>query len=160
MEMNKQKWTELLIFIVAAELVGVLSGIVAGNTNSFYQELAKPPLSPPGWVFPMVWAVLYALMGWSAYLIAAAKVSTSEKGCALFLYGLQLLVNFMWSIVFFRLEKLGGSVAVILVLLGLLIGMLLLFRKIRPLAAWLNLPYLCWTAFASYLNIGIWMLNR
>ena len=99
-------------------------------------------------------------MGWSAYLIAAAKVSTSEKGCALFLYGLQLLVNFMWSIVFFRLEKLGGSVAVILVLLGLLIGMLLLFRKIRPLAAWLNLPYLCWTAFASYLNIGIWMLNR
>lgn len=142
--MNKQKWTELLIFIVAAELVGVLSGIVAGNTNSFYQELAKPPLSPPGWVFPVVWAVLYALMGWSAYLIAAAKVSTSEK----------------WSIVFFRLEKLGGSVAVILVLLGLLIGMLLLFRKIRPLAAWLNLPYLCWTAFASYLNIGIWMLNR
>ena len=107
--MNKQKWTELLIFIVAAELVGVLSGIVAGNTNSFYQELAKPPLSPPGWVFPVVWAVLYALMGWSAYLIAAAKVSTSEKGCALFLYGLQLLVNFMWSIVFFRLEKLGGS---------------------------------------------------
>ncbi len=141
--MKKPKITELLIFIVATELVGALSGLLAGNSFSFYKELIKPPLSPPGWLFPVMWAILYALMGISAFII----------------YGTQLFVNFMWSIVFFRFKMLRLSVAVILTLLGLIIAMIIIFHRIRPSAAYLNIPYLLWILFASYLNIGILLLN-
>lgn len=157
---QKIKITNLLIVIVATELVGVLSGLIAGNTTSFYQSLEKPPLSPPGWIFPVVWGILYALMGISAYLIYTANAPSSKRTSALILYGAQLFVNFLWSIVFFRLQWIGASVAVILLLLVLVGWMLLAFRNIRPSAAYLNIPYLLWVAFASYLNIGILFLNR
>ena len=155
--MKKPKITELLIFIVATELVGALSGLLAGNSFSFYKELIKPPLSPPGWIFPVMWAILYALMGISAFIIYTSDAK--EKHLALIIYGTQLFVNFMWSIVFFRFKMFGLSVAVILILLGLIIAMLITFRRIRPLAAYLNIPYLLWILFASYLNIGILLLN-
>lgn len=155
--MKKPKITELLIFIVATELVGALSGLLAGNSFSFYKELIKPPLSPPGWIFPVMWAILYALMGISAFIIYTSDVK--EKHLALIIYGTQLFVNFMWSIVFFRFKMFGLSVAVILILLGLIIAMIITFRRIRPLAAYLNIPYLLWILFASYLNIGILLLN-
>lgn len=157
--MKKIKTTELLIFIVVTELVGVLSGLLAGNSSSFYNGLVKPPLSPPGWIFPVVWSVLYALMGISAYLIYTSNVSQSQKKSALTLYAIQLFVNFMWSIVFFRLKFMGLSVAVIVLLLVLIIAMIIVFRRIRPASAYLNLSYLLWTAFATYLNIGILILN-
>ena len=135
--MKKPKITELLIFIVATELVGALSGLLAGNSFSFYKELIKPPLSPPGWLFP----------------------NAKEKCPAFIIYGTQLFVNFMWSIVFFRFKMLRLSVAVILTLLGLIIAMIIIFHRIRPSAAYLNIPYLLWILFASYLNIGILLLN-
>ena len=94
--MKKQKITELLIFIIATELVGALSGLMAGNSFSFYKELIKPPLSPPGWLFPVMWAILYALMGISAFMIYTSDAK--EKCKALVIYGTQLFVNFMWSI--------------------------------------------------------------
>ena len=98
--MKTKKVTELLIFIVATELVGALSGLLAGNSFSFYKELTKPPLSPPGWLFPVMWAILYALMGISAFMIYTSDAK--ERCKALVIYGTQLFVNFMWSIVFFR----------------------------------------------------------
>ena len=155
--MKKLKTTELLIFIVATELVGALSVLLAGNSFSFYKELIKPPLSPPGWLFPLMWTILYALMGISAYII----YTSDEKGrCSgLAIYGTQLFVNFMWSIVFFRFKALGLSVIVILTLIALIIAMIITFRRIRPSAAYLNIPYLLWVSFASYLNIGILLLN-
>ena len=110
--MKKPKITELLIFIVATELVGALSGLLAGNSFSFYKELIKPPLSPPGWLFPVMWAILYALMGISAFIIYTSNAK--EKCPAFIIYGTQLFVNFMWSIVFFRFKMLRLSVAVIL----------------------------------------------
>lgn len=155
--MKRQKITERLIFIAATELVGALSGILAGNSFSFYRELIKPPFSPPSWLFPVMWAILYALMGISAFMIYASDAK--EKWKALIVYGTQLFVNFMWSIVFFRFQLLGLSVAVILTLLALVLTMITIFRKIRPVAAYLNIPYLLWIIFASYLNIGILLFN-
>ena len=155
--MKKRKITELLIFIVGTELVGALSGILAGNSFSFYEELIKPPLSPPGWLFPVMWAILYALMGISAFMI---YTSDSKERCkALIIYGIQLFLNFMWSIVFFRFKMIGLSVAVILTLLALIIVMMIKFYRIRSVSAYLNIPYLMWIIFASYLNIGILLLN-
>ncbi len=156
--MKKTKITELLIFIVSAELIGALSALFSGNSFSFYKELTKPPLSPPGWIFPIMWTILYALMGASAFLIYNSD--TKKKYKALTLYGIQLFVNFVWSIVFFRFNLLAFSVAVILMLLILIIAMIIQFHKIRPLSAYLNIPYLLWVLFASYLNIGVLILNR
>lgn len=157
--MKKRKITEMLIFIVGTELVGALSALLAGNSSLFYSELAKPPLSPPGWLFPVMWSILYALMGISIYLIYMSNAALREKRRAYTIYAAQLLVNFTWSIVFFRLKMIGLSVAVILLLLALIMVMIAAFRKIRPVSAYLNIPYLLWTIFASYLNIGILILN-
>ncbi|MFT3950960.1 MAG: TspO/MBR family protein [Oscillospiraceae bacterium] len=157
--MKKQKITELLISIAIAELVGVLSGLLAGNSAEFYSGLVKPPLSPPGWLFPVVWPILYALMGISAYLIYASDADGQKKKKALTLYGAQLFVNFMWSIVFFRFQWIGASVVIIILLLVLVIWMTAVFYKIRPSATWINFPYILWLLFAAYLNIGVFVLN-
>lgn len=156
--MQKQKLTNLLLFIVGTELTGALSGIVSGgNFRTFYNALNQPPLAPPGWVFPVAWGILYALMGISAFLIW--QTEHIRRKPALILYGVQLFVNFLWSPVFFRFHSLVGATVIILLLFALIIAMLLVFGHIRKSAAWLNLPYLLWVAFASYLTIGFLVLN-
>lgn len=157
--MNKKKITELLIFIVSAELVGALSALIAGNSSHFYNELAQPPLSPPSWLFPIVWAILYALMGISVYMIYRADLSEDSKRKAYIIYGVQLFVNFLWSIAFFRIKMIGISVGIIVLLDALIITMLVIFHKLKPASAYLNIPYLVWTLFATYLNISILLLN-
>ena len=111
----KIKYTELLIFIVSAELVGALSALITGDFDSFFDRYASPPLMPHSWLFPVVWAVLYALMGISAYLIYFSHGSADKR--ALWLYAAQLAVNFSWSIVFFKYEKLWAGAAVIILLI-------------------------------------------
>lgn len=159
--MKNIKWTELLIFIIGTELVGALSSLFSGNFSTFYNELARPPLSPPGFIFPIVWTILYALMGISAYLIFVSDSDTDigEKKNALFLYSIQLFVNFMWSIVFFRFENIAAAAVVLILLIILVIIMILRFKKIEPLAGYINIPYLIWILFALYLNIGFLILN-
>lgn len=157
--MKKIKWSDLIIFVVSAELVGALAGILAGNSFSFYKELTKPPLSPPGWVFPLTWAVLYALMGISAYIVHDTDTADEKKRSAFIIYGAQLAVNFFWTIAFFRLRSIGLSVGVILLLLIMIVAMILRFRNVSKAAAYLNIPYLLWTIFAAYLNIGVLVLN-
>ena len=100
--MKKFKLTDLLIFVVTAELVGALSALLAGDFTSFYAEVIRPPLSPPAWLFPVVWAILYALMGISAYMIWNNRKNELRRSSALKLYYIQLAVNFSWSIIFFR----------------------------------------------------------
>ena len=112
----KIKYTELLIFIVSAELVGALSAMITGDFDSFFDRYASPPLMPHSWLFSVVWAVLYALMGISAYLIYFSD-SSADKKLALWLYAAQLAVNFSWSIVFFKYEKLWAGAAVIILLI-------------------------------------------
>lgn len=158
--MKIKSYTELFIFIVTAELVGALSALVTGDFSGFFDKYLQPPLMPPAWIFPVVWVILYALMGISAYLVYLSDGSNEAKKPALGIYAAQLAVNFLWSIVFFRFEELFGAAGVIILLLVLIIFMILSFRKVSPLAAVLNLPYLLWVAFASYLNIAAAVINK
>lgn len=142
------------------EAVGGLSGWLTRDGMELYKtQVIKPPLSPPAIVFPIVWAVLYALMG-----IGIARVVLSgrseERTDAIQVYLLQLAVNFTWSIFFFNLRTYGGALAVLLILLGLIVWMIQRFRRVDLPAARLQIPYLVWVAFAAYLNAGVWILNH
>ena len=151
--------TELLIFIVGTELVGSLSEMLAGSRNikEFYAALAKPPFSPPGWVFPVAWAVLYALMAIAAWFVWCSH--DESRHTALGMYFVQLAINCLWTPVFFRLRSLTGAVAIILILLVLNTAMTVVFRRIDRRTLPLLAPYLAWLVYASYLTIGFRLLN-
>lgn len=156
--MKRSKITNLLIFIVSAELVGVLSAVVSGgNFKAFYSSLNQPPFAPPAWLFPVAWGILYALMGISAFLIDESGHDLKQK--ALVIYWVQLFINFLWSPVFFGLKSLTGAVVVIVLLLMAVSVMILTFWKIRKSSAYLNIPYILWVAYATYLTIGVRVLN-
>ncbi|MDE6101725.1 MAG: tryptophan-rich sensory protein [Ruminococcus sp.] len=152
--MKRFSLTDLIIFVVVTELVGAVSALIAGNFSMFYSQITQPPLSPPAIVFPVVWAVLYALMGISAYMIYR-----TGKNYALRIYIIQLAVNFSWSIIFFRF-RFFTLAAIVAVILFLLVGtMIFVFSRVRKISALLNIPYLLWCAFAAYLAIGVCVLN-
>lgn len=157
---KKHSIVDFLIYVISAEAAGAVSALLSGGFGDFYAKYEKPPLLPPAWVFPVVWTILYALMGISAYLIHISDAAKSDKKQALKIYWIQLAVNFSWSIIFFRFEALWAAVAVILVLLALIIAMISSFKKICVIAGNINIPYLIWVAFASYLTIAIAALNR
>ncbi len=157
--MKKHSISDILLFIITAELTGAVSALLSGGFSDFYMKFEQPPLLPPAWLFPVVWAILYALMGFSAYLIHSSEGSPAAKQQALRIYCAQLAVNFLWSIVFFRFEAPRAAFLVILLLLVLIAAMLMSFRKIRPAAACINLPYLLWVMFATYLNLATAILN-
>lgn len=155
--MKKIGLTELLIFIFSTELIGVFSGIIAGISFGIYSELVKPPLSPPSWLFPLMWAILYALMGASAYIVYYADKDCRKNN--LILYGIQLFFNFIWSIIFFRFRLFGVSAVIIFILILLVIRIIMHFGKSNKIAGYINIPYLIWLIFALYLNIGVFILN-
>lgn len=136
--------------------VGGLSALLTRQGMEAFRALNHPPLSPPDWLFPVVWAVLYILMGISSYLVLASG-KTSRP--ALTVYGAQLAVNFLWSIFFFNMGWYLFSFFWLLLLLALIAATMFLFGKISKPAAWLLAPYLLWVAFAGYLNFSIYLLN-
>lgn len=153
--------TKLLIKSLALPLLtGAVAGLLTRNAMQDFEVLIKPPLSPPGWLFPVVWTILYALMGYSAYLIQTSSADAEEKSDALMLYHYQLIVNFLWSIFFFNFGWYLFSLVWLLLLWVLIILMIRSFSQISKTAAYLNIPYLLWVTFAAYLNAGIWWLNR
>ncbi len=156
----KLKVGTLVKCILIPLLVGVVSGLISRGGMELFEMIKKPPLSPPGWIFPVVWTVLYILMGISSYLIYTADAPEEEISEALGIYGYQLFVNFWWSIFFFNLRWYLFSFIWLLLLWGLILLMLLRFYCISKPAAYLNIPYLMWVTFAGYLNVGIWWLNR
>ena len=156
----KRNWKPYLFWILLAEAVGLLSGWLTREGTQIYAEtIVKPPLSPPGWVFPVVWTVLYALMGISAARVWLAAPSKA-RNLGLNLFVAQLIVNFFWSPIFFNLQAFGLAFFWLLLLWGLVLWMILRFRKVDSLAAKLQIPYLLWLTFAAYLNLGVWYLNR
>lgn len=157
--MKRNNLYDLLIFVLSAELAGVLSSLFAGDISAVYDTLEKPPLSPPDWVFPIVWIILYALMGISAFLVYRSDGEPARVKSALRVYWLQLVVNFAWSIVFFRFQAFWAAFVVLAILLILVIVMIVKFAKIRPAAALINVPYLLWLLFAGYLNVTTALLN-
>lgn len=152
--MEKKRKKIYIGYILASLAAGGLSAFLAGNGSGIYEGLQLPPLSPPSWVFPVVWTVLYVLMG-----ISAAMISLGGGKDILRLFWGQLAVNFLWSIFFFGQQRYFFSFAWLLLLFVLVAIMIWKFWKIEPKAAILQLPYLCWLAFAAYLNLGVALLN-
>lgn len=157
--MNKKfTITGLLISIAISLGVGVLSGLLTLGNFDTYSNLQQPALAPPGWLFPVVWTVLYILMGISAYLVYIN--SNEERYIGLAIYGLQLIFNFLWSIIFFNLGQPLFAFVWLVILWLLIVAMIINFYRINPTAGLLQIPYLLWVTFAGYLNLSIYLLNR
>jgi tryptophan-rich sensory protein len=155
----KENWKIYALFIGLTEAVGALSGFLTRDGMDYFMEnVTQPPLSPPGWLCHVVWGLLYALMGFGAARIWISPES-KDRHKGLNLYVVQLVMNFFWSLIFFNVRTYGFALLWLGLLWGLVLWMILTFRKVDKPAAWLQLPYLAWLTFAAYLNWGIWMLN-
>lgn len=151
----------LLIKSIAIPIVmGAAAGFLTRNAMQDFEALNQPPLSPPGWLFPIVWTILYILMGISAYMIKVADASTEDIDDALTIYRYQLIVNFLWPVFFFNFGWYLFAFVWLILLWILVIFMIRKFYTISKPAAYLNIPYLIWLTFAAYLNFGVWWLNR
>lgn len=157
--MKLKKWKPYIFWILLAEGVGLLAGLLTRNAAMIYANtIQKPPLAPPAIVFPIVWTILYALMG-----ISAARVATSPNrtggNTSLNLFIVQLIVNFFWSFFFFNAQAFGFAAIWLVLLWVLVLLMIISFWKVDRLAAWLQVPYLVWLTFAAYLNFAVYLLN-
>ncbi len=158
--MKKFRWKIFLALLALTEGVGALSGWLSREGMALYQAAAvKPPLSPPGWVFGVVWSVLYALMALSATRVWTAPAS-QRRSLALWLFFAQLAMNFCWPLLFFRLMCFAPALLWLIALWALVLWMTAAFEAVDKTAAWLQGPYLVWLTFAVYLNFAAWFLNR
>ncbi|MDW7672197.1 MAG: TspO/MBR family protein [Bacillota bacterium] len=130
------------------------------NSYQVYQELIKPPLSPPGWIFGPVWTLLYTMMGIACFRIITTGFDRTEVQRAVFIFIFQLGLNFLWPYLYFTLGLRGAAFAEIILLWAMIILCIWLFFAIDTMAGWLMVPYLCWVSFAAYLNGATWYLNR
>lgn len=153
MGMEEKKWKNLLISVAISLSVGIMSALLSMGGMRAYADMYKPPLSPPGWVFPIVWTILYVLMGIAAFLVYQSV--GEDKKLALTLYVIQLFLNFGWSIIFFDLKAYFFAFAWLLVLWLFIYLAMKQFRQLNKTAGILMLPYLAWVAFAGYLNLAI-----
>lgn len=153
------KWRLLIPAVLLPLAAGGLAALLTGSAMESYSLVETPPMSPPGWVFPVAWTVLYILMGLASYLVALSPASRDRRERALSIYALQLAVNFAWPVIFFKLSAYGAAFFWLLLLLALVLFTQLLFRHISSTAGKLLLPYLLWLLFALYLNLGVWLLN-
>lgn len=155
--MFKKKVLPIIISLAIPLAVGGLAGLLISGSMDFYDEINKPPLAPPGIVFPIVWSILYILMGISSYLVWKEK--TPESRMALYIYGVQLVLNFVWPLIFFNAQMFFLAFIWLLILIGVVIYMITKFFQVNTLAGLLQIPYLLWLIFAAYLNFFVFFLN-
>ncbi len=153
------EWKKLLICIAIPLAVGGFSALLTAGNMKLFEEVNKPPLSPPGWLFPVVWTILYVLMGIALYLVVTTK-TRENKVPALASFGVQLFFNFFWSIIFFNAQAYLFAFVWLLLLWIAIIVNICFFNRINNTSAKLLIPYLVWVTFAGYLNFGIYILNR
>ena len=146
----------LIIALLIPLAVGAVSSLLSGTMMA--PTFIQPSFRPPGYLFPIVWSILYILMGISSYFVYTSD--SPAKPAALLVYAIQLVFNFFWTILFFRFSLYGLAFLWLLALIGLIAIMIYLFSKIGPAAAYLQLPYLLWCLFAAYLNFAVYMLNN
>lgn len=152
------KRIKALILSLALSLgTGGLSAWLTRNSMDLYGSLRQPPLSPPGWLFPVVWTILFILMGVAAWMIW--EEGEPVRDTPLRLYAIQLFFNFVWPLIFFNARLYGLALVWIVLLWVLILFTALRFWQVRPAAGWLLAPYLLWVTFAAYLNAGVWWLN-
>ena len=153
-------WTALLIFCGICFAVGASGSVVTANSvKTWYPSLLKPAGTPPSWVFAPVWSTLYLLMATAAWLVWRRRIH-EEVWLALALFLAQLILNGLWSFVFFGLRRPGAALVEIIILLGAIAMTAVRFAEFSRLAFWLMTPYAAWVLYASYLNFGIWLLNK
>ncbi|MCL4534985.1 MAG: tryptophan-rich sensory protein [Bacteroidetes bacterium] len=162
--MEKAKRAEivpLIVSIVISQAAGGIGGaFTARAIPTWYAKLTKPAETPPNWVFGPVWTTLYTLMGVASFLVWRKGPARPDVRQALGVFGAQLALNTLWSVVFFGFRSLGGGMAVIAVLWGAVLATIWRFSRLSIPAGLLLVPYLAWTSFAGYLNFRLWMLNR
>lgn len=157
----KVKTKSYIYSILIALGVGGLSALISSKGMDIYKTIVRPPLSPPAILFPIVWSILFVLMGISAAIIYNTHYAAfGQRTSALLTYALSLIFNFFWSIIFFNLRWFGFAFFWILILLFLIIRTIMKYFKINKVAAYLQIPYLLWVTFATYLNLAIWYLNK
>lgn len=152
------QWKKLVVCILLPLAVGGFSAFLTMGGMAAFEQLNKPPLTPPGLVFFVVWTVLYILMGISSYIILTSEFD-GRKRSALFVYLVQLIFNFLWPLVFFGTENYIAAFLVLVVLWILIYITFRMFYSMKKSAGYLIIPYLIWVAFAGYLNIGVFLMN-
>lgn len=161
---KKQSLLALALNLVLVAAVSGLSVLLSGDGMDRYPDLVRPPFSPPGIVFPVVWTILFILMAVSAWMILRSLTEVfSIKGAlyssSLLLYFVQLIVNLLWPVLFFRLSLYLPALLWLVLLIVLVVQMIRSFYRVNKTAALLQIPYLLWLVFAGYLNLGVWLLN-
>lgn len=155
----KKNYKLLIICIVIPLAIGSFSGFLTRDSMNTFHTLNQPALSPPGILFPIVWTILYILMGISSYLVITSSQGKNKIKDALITYGLQLVFNFFWSIWFFNFGWYLFSFIWLLILWVLIFNTIALFYEISKITAYLLIPYLLWVTFAGYLNFAIYLMN-
>lgn len=154
----KNNWKRLLICLAIPLIVGGLATLLSGGMGDF-ALLNKPPLSPPRWLFPIVWTILYLLMGYASYRVLESGKPGEDVEKALAVYGIQLFLNFLWPVFFFGFRWYWGAFVILLLLLAAIVWNARAFSKLDGTAGDLLIPYILWVSFAAYLNFGVAFLN-
>lgn len=155
---RKNSFVALIVMIAIPLAVGLIASMLTRNAQIAFVRLAKPPLAPPAWLFPVVWTIMYALMGLASYKIYLSY--DAGRNIALTLYGIQLIFNFAWSIIFFRNGTYWFAAAWLLIMWLMILLLIMVTNTFSKIATILLIPYLLWSTFALYLNVGIAILNK
>lgn len=154
------KYIQVIIFILISQTAGIIGSIFTSSSIAdWYVNVNKPSFNPPNWIFGPVWITLYTLMGIASYLIWKARKKNLQTKTALIIYAVHLVLNVLWSIIFFGLRNPGMAFVEIIILLIMILATMYWFFKINKTAFYLFVPYLLWVSFASVLNFYIWKLN-
>ena len=154
-----KRFKPYIIAVLIVEAVGAISSwLTKAGVDRYIETVVKPPITPPSFIFPIVWGILFALMGIGVARIWL-KPQSDDRTKSLIIFAAQLAVNVIWTLVFFNLQTFGIAFIIILLLLALILLMILSFSKLDKLAAKLQIPYFLWVLFAAYLNISIFLLN-
>ncbi|GKU25488.1 TspO/MBR family protein [Clostridium folliculivorans] len=157
---NKFNIGNLIISILITLGGGLIIGFIINNADKQYVNLNKPMFAPPSWVFPIVWSVLYILIGIAAYRIYELKKQGKNTKNALVYYSIQLILNFLWPIIFFKLRLYGVAFIELIVLIIFILITTIKFFKVDRVAGFLMLPYILWSLYASILNLFVWIMNE
>ncbi len=158
--MSRSNWLKLVVAVIGSELAGIIGAIfTTPSIPTWYATIVRPEFSPPNWIFGPVWTTLYALMGIAAFLVWKTGLNRKNAKIALGVFVGQLVLNSLWSVIFFGLQNPGAAFAEIIFLWLAIVATIVMFARISKPAAWLLVPYILWVSFAAYLNYSIWMLN-
>ncbi|MBQ0028599.1 MAG: tryptophan-rich sensory protein [Lachnospiraceae bacterium] len=157
--MKKISILTLLIALFIPLVIGGISAALSSQGMATYGSMSKPPLSPPAWVFSVAWTILYIMMGLASYFIIVSEADNRDKAMALIIYGIQLAMNFMWSIMFFNWGYYLFAFMWLMIMWCIVILCAVRFYSINRVATYLFIPYIMWLTFAAYLNMGAYILS-